>query len=399
MCFQGLAVSEDSDLEKTEPASPRRLEKSRDEGQVPRSPELSTFVVLIAAGAGLWLMGGHLSRQLLNLMKDGMKVSRETGFDSGLLTERLFDQSLHALLTFAPFLILMFLVALAAPMLLSGWLFTWKSLTPDLKRLNPLKGMGRMFSWNSLVELAKALLKATLIGSMSVWTIWHNKEAVLSLIAAPLMASAGHIGELVVMSFLAIAGTMAVIAGVDVPFRLWDHFRKLKMTKEEVRQENKETEGDPHVKARIRSQQRAMARKRMMAEIPKADVIVTNPTHYSVALKYEDGKMRAPRVVAKGAHLLALKIREVGQQHQVPLLEAPSLARALYHHAELGDEIPQPLYNAVAEVLAYVYQLRRYREYGEPGGRIPLSPKTLPVPPELDPENAESGALHKAEIL
>ncbi|SFN33623.1 flagellar biosynthetic protein FlhB [Nitrosospira briensis] len=398
MCFQGLAVSEDSDLEKTEPASPRRLEKSRDEGQVPRSPELSTFVVLIAAGAGLWLMGGHLSRQLLNLMKDGMKVSRETGFDSGLLTERLFDQSLQALLTFAPFLILMFLVALAAPMLLSGWLFTWKSLTPDLKRLNPLKGIGRMFSWNSLVELAKALLKATLIGSMSVWTIWHHKDAVLSLIAAPLTASAGHIGELIVMSFLAIAGTMVLIAGVDVPFRLWDHFRKLKMTKEEVRQENKETEGDPHVKARIRSQQRAMARKRMMAEIPKADVIVTNPTHYSIALRYEDGKMRAPRVVAKGAHLLALKIREVGQQHQVPLLEAPPLARALYHHAELGDEIPQPLYNAVAEVLAYVYQLRRYREYGEPGGRIPPAPETLPVPPELDPENAASGALHKAEI-
>ena len=157
---------------------------------------------------------------------------------------------------------------------------------------------------------------------------------------------------------------MALIAAVDVPFRLWDHHRKLKMTKEEVRQENKETEGDPHVKGRIRAQQRAMARKRMMAEIPKADVIVTNPTHYSVALKYEEGKMRAPRVVAKGAHLLALKIREIGQEHQVPVLEAPPLARALYHHAELGDEIPQTLYNAVAEVLAYVYQLRRYREAG-----------------------------------
>ncbi|SEO51220.1 flagellar biosynthesis protein FlhB [Nitrosovibrio sp. Nv6] len=380
-------MSEDSDLEKTEPASPRRLEKSRDEGQVPRSAELSTFVVLIAAGTGLWLMGGHLSRQLTHLMKDGMKLSREVGFDSSLLTERLFDLSSHALLTFAPFLILMFVAALSAPMLLSGWLFTWKSLTPDFNRLNPLKGMARMFSWNSLVELAKALLKASLIGSMGAWTIWHHKEAVLSLISAPLTASAGHIAELIVMSFLAIAGTMVLIAAVDVPFRLWDHYRKLKMTKEELRQENKETEGDPHVKARIRSQQRAMARKRMMAEIPKADVIVTNPTHYAVALKYEEGKMRAPRVVAKGTHLLALKIREVGQQHQVPLLEAPPLARALYQHAELGDEIPQPLYNAVAEVLAYVYQLRRYREHGEPGGKIPRLPDTLAVPPELDPEN------------
>ena len=243
-----------------------------------------------------------------------------------------------------------------------------------------------MFSLHSLVELCKALLKAALIGGTGAWTVWHHKEAVLSLIAAPLAGSAGHMGELVVMSFLAIAGTMVLIAGVDVPFKLWDHHRKLKMTKEEVRQENKETEGDPQVKGRIRAQQRDMARKRMMAEVPKADVIVTNPTHYSVALKYEDGKMRAPRVVAKGSHLLALKIREIAQQHHVPLLEAPPLARALYHHAELGDEIPQTLYNAVAEVLAYVYQLRRHREYG---GKAPSLPDALEVPAELDPENAQ----------
>ncbi|MEP6879820.1 MAG: flagellar biosynthesis protein FlhB [Nitrosospira sp.] len=378
-------MSQDSDLEKTEPASPRRLEKAREDGQVPRSPELSTFAVLIAAGSGLWLMGDHLTGQLRSLIKGGMQVPRDIGFDSSLLTERLFDQSLHALVAFAPFFILMILAAVAAPMLLSGWLFTFKSLTPDFNRLNPVKGVGRMFSLHSLVELCKALLKAALIGGAGAWTVWHHKEAVLSLIAAPLAVGAGHMGELVAMSFLAIAGTMVLIAAVDVPFKLWDHHRKLKMTKEEVRQENKETEGNPQVKGRIRAQQREMARKRMMAEVPKADVIVTNPTHYSVALKYEDGKMRAPRVVAKGSHLLALKIREVAQQHHVPLLEAPPLARALYHHAELGDEIPQTLYNAVAEVLAYVYQLRRHREYG---GKVPSLPGALEVPAELDPENA-----------
>lgn len=377
-------MSEESDLEKTEPASPRKLEKSRDDGQVPRSAELSTFAVLIAAGGSLWLMGDRLTVQLTSLMKDGMRVPRDVGFDSGLLLERLFSQSLHTLFAFAPFLTLMFVVALAAPMLISGWLFTWKSLAPDFKRLNPVSGVGRMFSWNSLIELTKALLKASLIGGVGAWTIWHHKEAVLSLIAAPLAMGAGHMGDLVIMSFLAIAGTMILIAAVDVPFQIWDHHRKLKMTKEEVRKENKETDGDPQIKARIRAQQREMARKRMMAEVPKADVIVTNPTHYSVALKYEDGKMRAPRVVAKGSHLLALKIREVGQQHKVPLLEAPPLARALYHHAELGDEIPQTLYNAVAEVLAYIYQLRRHREYG---GRAPHAPDALQVPAELDPEN------------
>ena len=378
-------MSQDSDLEKTEPASPRRLEKAREDGQVPRSPELSTFAVLIAAGSGLWLMGDHLTGQLRSLIKGGMQVPRDIGFDSSLLTERLFDQSLHALVAFAPFFILMILAAVVAPMLLSGWLFTFKSLAPDFNRLNPVKGVGRMFSLHSLVELCKALLKAALIGGAGAWTVWHHKEAVLSLIAAPLAVGAGHMGELVAMSFLAIAGTMVLIAAVDVPFKLWDHHRKLKMTKEEVRQENKETEGNPQVKGRIRAQQREMARKRMMAEVPKADVIVTNPTHYSVALKYEDGKMRAPRVVAKGSHLLALKIREVAQQHHVPLLEAPPLARALYHHAELGDEIPQTLYNAVAEVLAYVYQLRRHREYG---GKAPSLPGALEVPAELDPENA-----------
>jgi flagellar biosynthetic protein FlhB len=375
-------------MERSEPASPKRLEKARDEGQVPRSPELSTFAVLITAGSGLWLMGSHLAVQLSDLMREGMKLPPAVGFDSSLLGERLLDQSLQAVMALGPYLLLMFSIALVAPLLISGWLFSWKAVTPDFKRINPLKGLGRIFSLHGLAELVKALLKAALVGAISIWTIWNHKEAVLSLIGAPFVASAGHMAELVIMSFLAIAGAMALVAAVDVPFRLWDHHRKLKMTKEEVRQENKETEGDPHVKARIRAQQRAMARKRMMAEIPKADVIVTNPTHYSVALKYEDGKMRAPRVVAKGAHLLALKIREIGEQHQVPLLEAPPLARALYHHAELGDEIPHKLYNAVAEVLAYVYQLRRYRDSGKSGehaGKAPQFPDDLPVPTELDP--------------
>ena len=386
-------MSEESDLEKTEPASPRKLEKAREEGQVPRSPELSTFATLIAAGAGLWLMGGHITGQLGGLIKDGMAVPRAVGFDSGLLSERLLDQSLHALLALAPFLVLMLLVALAAPMLLSGWLFTWSALTPKFSRLNPASGLGRMFSMHSLIELSKALLKAALIGGAGIWTVWHHKEAVLSLIAAPVAVGISHTGELVAMSFLAVAGTMVLIAAVDVPFKLWDHHRKLKMTKEEARQEAKETEGNPQVKGRIRAQQREIARRRMMAEIPTADVIVTNPTHYSVALKYEDGKIGAPRVVAKGAHLVALRIREIAAEHNVPLLEAPPLARALYHHTELGDEIPHALYNAVAEVLAYVYQLRRYREqapHAMASRKAPVPPAALAVPADMDPQTAPS---------
>jgi flagellar biosynthetic protein FlhB len=388
-------VSEESDLEKTEPASPRKLEKSREEGQVPRSPELSTFATLIAAGSSLWFMGGHITGELAGLLKDGMAVPRVVGFDAGLLTERLLEQAMHALLALAPFLVLMLLVALAAPMLLSGWLFTWNALAPKFSRLNPISGLGRMFSMHSLIELSKALLKAALIGGAGVWAIWHHKEAVLSLIAAPVAVGIGQMGELVAMSFLAVAGTMVLVAAVDVPFKLWDHHRQLKMTKEEARQEAKETEGNPQVKGRIRAQQREIARRRMMSEIPKADVIVTNPTHYSVALKYEDGKMGAPRVVAKGAHLLALRIREIATEHNVPILEAPPLARALYTHTELGDEIPHALYNAVAEVLAYVYQLRRYHEYGPnamAGRKAPVPPTTFAVPAEMDPQNDTSSA-------
>ncbi|HJT52016.1 MAG TPA: flagellar biosynthesis protein FlhB [Nitrosospira sp.] len=388
-------MQEESDQERTEPASPRRLEKSRDDGQAPRSPELSTFIVLMSAGVGLWAMGGHLTRELSLLIKDGTKLPPNIGFDSGLVLERLFNQSFHALAALAPFLILLFFAALISPILLSGWLFTWKPVLPDFNRLSLLKGVGRMFSLNSLIELTKALLKAALIGAMAIWTIWHHKEAVLSLIAAPLGAGMSQTGELVAMSFLAIAGIMILIAAVDVPFKLWDHHRKLKMTKEEVRQENKETEGDPHVKARIRAQQQAAARKRMMAEIPKADVIVTNPTHYAVALRYEEGKMRAPRVVGKGAHLLALKIREIAEQHKVPLLETPPLARALYHHTELGDEIPEALYNAVAEVLAYVYQLRRYQGQGGQGINFANRLSELSVPKEMDPENGVTSGQAK----
>jgi flagellar biosynthetic protein FlhB len=232
-----------------------------------------------------------------------------------------------------------------------------------------------------MVEMLKAVAKSVLIGGVALWVVWQDVEGVVSLIAEPLESGLPHLARLVGFNFMAVAGSMLVIVAIDVPFQLWNHSRQLKMTKEEVRQEAKETEGDPHVKARIRQLQREAARRRMMAEVPKADVIVTNPTHYAVALRYQEGRMGAPQVVAKGAALLAQRIRELGEENRVPILEAPPLARALYRHAELGQEIPAKLYTAVAEVLAYVYQLRRYRTHG---GTAPETPRELPVPPELD---------------
>jgi flagellar biosynthetic protein FlhB len=242
-----------------------------------------------------------------------------------------------------------------------------------------------MFSSHGLVELVKALVKVGLLGGVAVWLIWSNIDSVFSLSLESPTNAIQHMGDFIGRIFLLISGAMIFIVVLDLPYQIWSFYNKLKMTKEQLRQESKESEGDPHVKARIRAQQREVARRRMMSEIPTADVVVTNPTHYAVALKYSEGKMGAPRVVAKGADAVAARIREMAAEHNVPLLEAPPLARALFRHTELGDEIPATLYAAVAEVLAYVFQLRHFHQVG---GAYPNAPTELPVPSELDPQQA-----------
>jgi len=375
-------ADQDSDLEKTESPSQRKLDKAREEGQVARSRELSTFLGLMVGGAGLWMMGSALLQSMITVLREGLTMDRELAFHSELLLPRLHELSMEALMAFLPLLGLLLLVAAFSPLLLNGWLFTFKPLQPNLNKLNPLTGIGRMFSTNSLMELGKAVAKSLVVGGIGAWVVWHNREAVLMLVSEPVNIAIPHLGNLVWWCFAAIMGGMLLIVAVDVPFQLWEHNKKLMMTKEEVRQEAKETEGDPQVKARVRSMQREMARRRMMAEIPTADVVVTNPTHFSVALKYSENKMRAPIVVAKGSHLMAAKIKEIARENNVPILEAPPLARALHKHCELGQAIPAALFTAVAEVLAYVYQLRRYKQVG---GSYPQEPQELPVPKELDP--------------
>ncbi|MBU0622681.1 MAG: flagellar type III secretion system protein FlhB [Gammaproteobacteria bacterium] len=378
-------MAEDSDLEKTEAPTGRRIEKARQDGQVARSRELSTFAVLMAGGAGLWMMGSMLSQSLINLIREGLTLDSHLAFHTELLLPRLHELAMATLISFLPLLGLLLLVALFSPLLMDGWLFSVKPLQPNFGKLDPIKGISRLFSTHSLMELAKAFGKALVVGGIGAWVVWSNRDAVLMLVSEPVYLAIPHLGSLVWGTFAAIMGGMLLIVAVDVPFQLWEHHKKLKMTKEEVRQEAKETEGDPQIKARVRSMQREMARRRMMSEIPTADVVVTNPTHYSVALKYSENKMRAPVVVAKGSHLLAAKIKEIAKENNVPILEAPPLARALHRHCELGDAIPEALYTAVAEVLAYVYQLRRYKTVG---GAYPQEPAELPVPKELDPANA-----------
>jgi len=325
--------------------------------------------------------------KLIKIMQVGMQLERELAFQPDLMLTRFYELAFEGLIAIAPMLLLLIIVAFFSPMLLSGWMISAKALTPKFDRINPIKGFARIFSMHSLIELVKAIAKTIVIGGVAALMIWHNKDEVMALLTVPVDAGIGRTGEYLAMSFLLIIGAMVLIVVIDVPFQIWQHAKQLRMTKEEVRREHKEDEGDPFVKARIRGLQREAARRRMMAEIPKADVIVTNPTHYAVALKYKSETMRAPTVVAKGVHLLAARIREVANEHHVPILEAPPLARALYYHAELESEIPEKLYTAVAEVLAYVFQLRRYNEYG---GEYPQAPVDVPVPDGLDqPKHAE----------
>jgi len=374
-------MAEDSDLERTEPASPRRLEEARAKGNIPRSRELNTFAILMAAALTLLIMGVPLAQGLMQMMKRGLTFDHTSINTTDVMWSSLTHAMLDTLLLFFPFLLVLLIAALAAPMMLGGWLLSAEALEPDFGRANPLKGLSRMFSTTSLAELGKALAKSLVIGLIGFWVIVHYWPAMLSLANEPLHSGMSHMTNLLGWSFIMITSGMILIVAIDVPFQLWEYSRKLRMTKEEVRQEMKESEGDPQLKARIRAMQRETARKRMMSEVPKADVIVTNPTHYAVALRYNEKEMRAPRVVAKGTYLLAERIRELGAENGVLILSTPPLARALYKHAELDQEIPTALFAAVAEVLAYVYQLRSYNKQG---GVMPELPAALPVPEGMD---------------
>ena len=379
-------MAEDSDAEKTEDASPRKLEKAREEGDIPRSREVATFAVLMTAGAGLWITGGSLVGRLESALASGLTLDREQVYNSAVLLERITNDVGGVLLACLPLAFAITLVALAAPMLIGGFNFSSKAFMPNFMKLNPISGIGNMVSTNSLIELLKAIAKTLVVGAVAWIVIRSETDAVLGLAVEPLGTSSGHLGDLLARTFLYIVGALGVIALIDGPYQIWHYNNKHKMTRQEMIQESKESDGNPQIKGKIRQMQRQMARNRMMQNVPTADVVVTNPTHYAVALKYTDGQAGAPRVVAKGVDEVAAKIRELARENKVALLEAPALARALYKHTEIDDEIPETLYSAVAEVLAYVFQVRNYKA----GGRYPDRPTKLAVPPEMDPLNPAS---------
>ncbi len=374
-------MAEDSDLEKTEPASPRRLEKAREDGQVARSRELTTFLMLLSGIGGIWVGSSYLYETFGGIVRRSVWFDPHIARDPNAMVVQAASLAGEALKGLAPLFVLLVVVAILASIALGGMSFSGKALQPKFERMNPAKGIKRMFSAQTVVELIKTLAKAGLVGSVAVYVIWTEREQMTGLMYVHPTAAIATGMALIIKCCALIAASLLVIVLIDAPWQLWSFYKKLRMSRQDVKEEHKESEGDPHVKGRIRQQQRSMARSRMMSQVPGADVVVTNPTHYAVALRYHDGKGGAPRVVAKGTGLIAAKIRKLADENSVATLEAPALARALYFNVDLEREIPVDLYSAVAEVLAWVYQLRNWNK-GQ--GERPIVPTRLKVPTGMD---------------
>src|SRR6185436_2774019 len=362
-----------SSAERTEQATPKRLKEAREKGQVPRSTELSTAAVCIAAAAAIYSMGRMTAGQFADFMHDSLSLRPETVMAEDAIWTTLTSAGARALWIVLPILGATFCAALAAPIAIGGWNFSGAALLPQFSRLNPVSGMGRVFSTRGLVELGKGLAKVGVVGLIAWVLLKGLTPQLMGLSAEPLKNAIGHSVALAGYALLVLVCGLAVIAAFDVPFQLWQHARDLRMTREEVKEEYKESEGSPETRGRIRDAQKALARGRMLQDVPTADVVITNPTHYAVALRYDENKSRAPLVVAKGTELLAAKIREIATEAGVPIVEAPPLARALHKSVDIGREVPAALYVAVAQVLTYVYQLKAARERGA----------TPPLPPTI----------------
>ena len=373
-----MAESE-SGQEKTEQPTPKKLREAKQKGQVPRSKELNSSAIMFSGTAALLLMGPYILGHLAEMMKHGFSITRSEIMDSATITSDFVEAALGAALGIAPFIGLMTLMSIVTPLLLGGWAFSPEAMSFKPDRLNPLSGMKRIFSAKGLMELIKALAKFLVVTFFAWIFMWFYLDEILGLSEEPFFTALAHGAWLFGYAFLMISSSLIFIAVIDVPFQLWDHTKKLKMTLQEIRDEMKETEGRPEVKSKIRAVQQEMAQRRMMEDVPTADVIITNPTHFAVALKYRPEEMAVPVIVAMGQDLMAFRIREVAKENNVEIFEAPPLARALFAHGKIGQEIPADLYFAVAQVLAFVFQLQQAREQG-------LDLPERPVPYVAEPD-------------
>lgn len=371
----------DSSQEKTEEATPKKLQDSRNKGQVARSKELGTSAVLLSAAVGFAMVGPSLAKSLATIMSTVFTMEREHIFD----TNRMFSvwEMVGRELAF-PMASLIFVIALVAfigNIVLGGITFSTKAFMPKLDKMSPLKGFKRMFGVQALVELTKGVAKFSVVALSAYFLLSFYFNDILALSRENLPGNVHHALDLLVWMFILLCSSTLLIVLIDVPFQIWNHKKQLKMTLQEVKDEYKDTEGKPEVKGRVRQMQREIAQKRMMSEVPNADVIVVNPEHFAVAVKYDAMKSTAPFVLAKGVDDVAFKIREIAREHEIAIVSAPPLARAIYHTTKIDQEIPEGLFTAVAQILAYVFQLRQYQEHG--GKRPKPIPSKQPIPDEL----------------
>ena len=372
-------MADDSDLDKSEQPTDSKLKKAKEKGQIPRSRELTSLMILLVGILLFWIMGTHFVSKLKAIIQQAMLVAHRTDDDKQIIFNliNLLTAGFWAIL---PIFVGLVIVAIIAPLSVGGLLFSLQSIKPNLGKLNPISGFKRLFSLRIFSELFKSILKVVLIAFAAALFLIHQFPNMLALPSMYLNNALSQVMQLLIYASLLIVLALIPMVGFDIFYQIWSNLKKLKMSKQEVKDEFKEQEGNPQIKGRIRQMQQAIARRRMMKDVPKANVIVTNPTHYAVALQYDEKTMSAPKILAKGTDNIASKIKQIAQEHQIPQLEAPPLARALYRHGEIGKSIPAELYAAVAQILAWVYQLKRWHRYG---GEKPLKPTNLSIPESL----------------
>ena len=374
--------------DRTHPATPRKLSKAREEGQVARSRDLGHFAAIAAGGAALVSAAPLVADASREILLRGLRFDHSMVQNPGVMTDRLAELCVRMLWVILPFGALMMATAIVACIAMGGWNWTLKPLMPNLGKLNPLTGLAGLVSKAKLVDVLKGSVLALVLGGIGGLYLKSHVTEFVAVFAMPLPAAVQQSTSSVLGGVALLLLALGAFAAIDVPLQRRQHAEKLKMSYTEIKQENKEMQGNQEIKAKVRARMREMTKRRMLDAVPGADLIVMNPTHYAVALKYDDQSMGAPRVVAKGADLFALKIRDLARSSGVPVLESPALARALFAHAELDREIPAALFAAVAQVLAYVYQLRAALA-GQ--AAMPAALAALDVPPELDPHQTVAG--------
>ncbi|MCL6414474.1 flagellar biosynthesis protein FlhB [Aestuariirhabdus sp. Z084] len=375
-----MAEQQDSSQDRSEEPTEKRMRDAREEGQVPRSKELTTMLLLLVGSGTLFASAALIGGNIGSVMRFNFSLEREAAFDTSLMMHHLGVSLVESTTSLIPFFIAMMLVSLLSPLALGGWLLSGKAVMPKFSRMDPLKGLKRMFSAKSLIELIKSIAKVAVVATVSILVLLSKREDLLGIGKESIPQAIAHSLSVLGWSVMGMSASLILIALIDIPFQIWDHRKQLMMTKQEVKDEFKNTEGKPEVKSRIRQLQREMAESRMMADVPQADVVITNPTHFAIAIKYDATKADAPYVLAKGVEEVAFKIREVAEGNDVSIIESPTLARAIYFTTRIGQQIPAGLYVAVAQVLAYVFQLRRHRE--GVGETAPVQPD-FPVPDDL----------------